>query len=64
MPKFTSEKQRRAFYAASEGKSNIGIPKDVAKQAVKEDQAKPAKNLPETAPSQKNKSKDSGRNGY
>ena len=29
-----SEKQRRAMYAAAEGKSNIGIPKKVGKEFI------------------------------
>jgi len=32
---FESEKQRKAMYAAASGKSNIGIPKEVAKKFIK-----------------------------
>lgn len=32
---FESEKQRKAMYAATNGKSNIGIPKEVAKKFIK-----------------------------
>jgi hypothetical protein len=39
-----SQAQRRAMYAAAEGESNIGIPKDVGKEFVASD--KPGK-LPE-----------------
>lgn len=39
-----SEDQRRAMYAASEGKSTLGIPKDVGKEFVAAD---PGGKLPE-----------------
>lgn len=32
---YVSEQQRKAMYAAAEGKSNIGIPKKVGKEFVK-----------------------------
>jgi len=32
---FESSKQRKAMYAAASGKSNIGIPKEVAKKFIK-----------------------------
>lgn len=41
-----SQQQRKAMYAAAAGKGNIGIPKKVAKEFVKED--KPGK-LPKRA---------------
>ena len=37
MPKVKSQAQRGAMHAAAEGKSTLGIPKKVGKQAVKED---------------------------
>jgi len=40
-----SKAQERAMYAASEGKSTLGIPKKVGKEFVKAGPAK--KNLPE-----------------
>lgn len=43
-----SQKQRRAMYAAAEGKSTIGIPKKVGKEFVKSD---PGGKLPKRAPS-------------
>jgi hypothetical protein len=35
-----SDKQRRAMHAAASGKSNIGIPKQVAKQFVRDSSAR------------------------
>lgn len=32
---FASEKQRKAMYAAAEGKSTIGIPKKAAKKFIR-----------------------------
>jgi len=43
-----SEAQRKAMYAAAEGKSNIGIPKKVGKEFVKAGAA--SKNLPNKVP--------------
>lgn len=44
---YKSEQQKKAMYAAAEGKSNIGIPKKVGKEFVK---AGPVgKNLPKRA---------------
>lgn len=45
-----SEKQRKAMYAAAEGKSNIGIPKKVGKEFTKAD---PGGKLPKQAPKAK-----------
>lgn len=42
---FKSQAQRRAMYAAATGKSQIGIPKKVAKKYIKE--SKDGKQLPE-----------------
>ena len=39
---FKSAKQRKAMYAAAEGRSTIGIPKKVAKSYIK-DSIKPTK---------------------
>ncbi len=47
-----SQSQRRAMYAAAEGKSNIGIPKDVGKDFT---QADTGGKLPEKAPMSKAK---------
>lgn len=44
-----SKAQNRAMHAAAEGKSNIGIPKSVAKKFVKEQHGKSEKGLPEKA---------------
>lgn len=41
---YKSDAQRKAMYAAAEGKSNIGIPKKVGKEFVKAGPA--SKNLP------------------
>ena len=41
---YKSEQQRKAMYAAAEGKSTLGIPKKVGKEFVKAGPA--AKNLP------------------
>jgi len=41
---YKSEQQRKAMYAAAEGKSTLGIPKKVAKEFVKAGPA--SKNLP------------------
>ena len=45
-----SEKQRKAMYAAANGKSTIGIPKKVAKEYVAAD---PGGKLPKSAPKPK-----------
>jgi hypothetical protein len=45
---YTSEQQKKAMYAAAEGKSNIGIPKKVGKEFVKAGPA--SKNLPNKVP--------------
>ena len=42
-----SKAQNRAMHAAASGKSNIGIPKKVAKEFVKAQHGKPMKGLPE-----------------
>lgn len=42
-----SKAQNRAMHAAASGKSNIGIPKKVAKKFVKEQHGKSEKGLPE-----------------
>lgn len=42
-----SKSQNRAMHAAAEGKSNVGIPKSVAKKFVKEQSGKSLKGLPE-----------------
>lgn len=48
-----SERQRRAMYAAQEGKSTLGIPAKVGKEFI---EATPkGKKFPETAPKQKKK---------
>lgn len=48
-----SERQRRAMYAAEEGKSTLGIPAKVGKEFI---EATPkGKKLPQTAPKQKKK---------
>lgn len=44
---YKSEQQKKAMYAAAEGKSNIGIPKKVGKEFVKAGPA--SKNLPKRA---------------
>ena len=46
-----SEKQRRAMYAAAEGRSTLGIPEEVGKEFVgadSEDSAKVEAHVPET----------------
>lgn len=45
-----SQAQRRAMYAAANGKSTLGIPKKVGKEFVA---ATPAGNLPKRAPKAK-----------
>jgi hypothetical protein len=52
MPPVT-EKQRRAMYAAEEGKSNIGIPKSVGKEFTEADKGG---KLPEKAKEKKRRS--------
>lgn len=47
-----SEKQRKAMEAAAHGKSNIGIPKKVAREFVAAD---PGGKLPKSAPAAKPK---------
>jgi hypothetical protein len=42
-----SKAQNRAMHAAAEGKSNIGIPKKVAKKFVKDSHGQKVKKLPE-----------------
>lgn len=42
-----SKAQSRAMHAAASGKSNIGIPKKVAKKFVEEQHGKTLKRLPE-----------------
>lgn len=42
-----SKKQHRAMEAAAHGKSNIGIPKSVAREFVNADKGKDVKHLPE-----------------
>lgn len=42
-----SKSQNRAMQAAAHGKSNIGIPKKVAKKFVSEQHGKSVKRLPE-----------------
>lgn len=42
-----SKAQNRAMHAAAEGRSNIGIPKKVGKEFVKEQHGKSTKGLPE-----------------
>lgn len=42
-----SKAQNRAMHAAASGKSNIGIPKKVAKKFVEEQHGKSVKRLPE-----------------
>jgi len=39
-----SDKQRKAMYAAAQGKSNIGIPKKVAKQYIKDSSSRGVSN--------------------
>jgi hypothetical protein len=54
-----SENQRKAMYAAAEGKSTIGIPKSVGREYTKADHGG---KLPKSAPSNKHH-RDSGHSG-
>jgi hypothetical protein len=47
LPKPKSQAQRRAMYAAAEGKSSLGIPKKVGREFVKGDTKRA---LPKRAP--------------
>jgi 8-oxo-dGTP pyrophosphatase MutT (NUDIX family) len=63
---FVSEKQRKAMYAAAKGKSNIGIPKKVAKKFIShsKDDTKEAPSLLALPPEKKELSYDQGKKGH
>ena len=48
-----SDRQRRAMYAAKEGKSTLGIPKSVGEDFIAADKAAGNPKLPKSAPKKK-----------